>query len=231
MNNFPIFAPTHGFIVVNGLSQRESMKVLRRFGPEVGRNQNEDGLADDLVLGVTVNLFGPFIPARDGSIQSCPENCVVGRFDDGSQFSNSFLSSLALGDVRAAANHSRRTTRFSAPRNGPGINPSPFAIPATDATLGVKWPPASGGSKKFPTVQFIVAGVNEFPPPLPSHVRERYFEVLEVSSVRELDAALIVCDPHHHGSIVCQFPKTLFPLPQRRGHRPAQPSHLHMRPD
>src|SRR5690349_11130513 len=130
MDIFPIFAPTHGFIVVDGLSQRESIKVLRRFVPAVGRNQNENRLADDLVLGVTVNLFGSFIPACNGSIQSCPENCVVGRVDDGSQFSNSFLSSLALGDICTATNHSRRTTRLGAPRNGPGINPSPFTIPA-----------------------------------------------------------------------------------------------------
>src|ERR1700761_6101429 len=165
MNIFPIFAPTHGFIVVNGLSERESIKVLRGFVQAVGRNQNEDGLADHLVLGVTINLFGSFIPARDGSIQSCPENCVVGRFDDGYQFSNSFLSSLALGNVRAAANHSRRTTRFSAPRNGPGINPSPFAIPATDATFGVRmrsravWP--------SPTVSSSYRPLTSAPKPAP----------------------------------------------------------------
>src|SRR5271165_7104725 len=126
MNIFPIFAPTHGFKIVDGLSQREPIKVLRHLMLAIGWNHHGDGLAADLVLGVTVNLFSSFVPARDGSIQSYPENCVVGRFHDGSQFSNSFLSSLALHDVRTAADHSRRPTRFRAPRNGPGINPSPF---------------------------------------------------------------------------------------------------------
>ena len=73
--------------------------------------------------------------------------------------------------------------------------------------------------------------MNEVLPSLAGDLREGYAEKLEVSLICKLHVAVLICDPDHDWSGVCQFPESLLILKHLLGRRPSQSGHLQMCPD
>ena len=71
----------------------------------LGRHQDGDVPADDLVGGVAEDPLGAPVPARDDAVEGLGDDGIVGRFDDGREHLPEFLGPLPPGAVAEDAGH------------------------------------------------------------------------------------------------------------------------------
>ena len=89
-----------GLIMRNPLPLGEPLENPGQLGRMIGRHENRNGLADDLLGGVAVEFLRPVIPTENGPLQRLGDNGVLAGFHNGCQAPDSFLIMLALGDVQ-----------------------------------------------------------------------------------------------------------------------------------
>src|SRR5207253_2160359 len=80
-----VLAPPHGLEVLHRFAAAETLQDTLLLLAPVGRNDEEDRLADRLGRRVAEELLGRPVPRRDGAVQRLADDRVVGRFHDGSE--------------------------------------------------------------------------------------------------------------------------------------------------
>ena len=72
-----VLAPPHGFIVLNAFTAPDARKDRRFLVLQMRRNQDGDGLADDLVGGVAEHALGALVPGADDAIEVLANDRIV----------------------------------------------------------------------------------------------------------------------------------------------------------
>ena len=72
-----VLAPPHGFIVIDAFTASDAPKDRRFLLLQVRRDQDGDGLADDLVGGVAEHALGALVPAVDDAIKVLADDRIV----------------------------------------------------------------------------------------------------------------------------------------------------------
>ena len=74
-----------GVMMLDLLTSCDRLERRHRFGPSVGRDDQEDTLADRLFGCIAVHPLCALVPTRDGAVEIFGDNGIVGRTDDGGQ--------------------------------------------------------------------------------------------------------------------------------------------------
>src|SRR5262249_8731852 len=99
--------------MVHPLAVSDPLQDLDDVLALLGRLQDGDVPADDLVGGVAEDLLGAPVPARDDAIEGLGDDGIVGRFDDGREHLPEFLGPLPPGAAAEDAGDRRGLAGFA----------------------------------------------------------------------------------------------------------------------
>ncbi len=85
--------------MIDGLAAADALEDARLFALALRRDQNRDGLPDDLLRSVTIKPFRRPVPARDLSVEVFADDCVFRGFNDGDECPARLLTLFARRDV------------------------------------------------------------------------------------------------------------------------------------
>ena len=85
-----VFAAPEGFEVFDAFAGGDFAEDLGLFGLKLGRDEHEDGLADDLVRLIAEEPGGSGIPTGDDTLEILADDGVVGGVDDGGELQPGF---------------------------------------------------------------------------------------------------------------------------------------------
>src|SRR5256885_2271705 len=69
-----------------------SFEDVRLFVQAIQRDQHGDRLAENFFSSVTKDALGAFVPASNHAVEVFADDGVIGRFDDGRQAADGFVS-------------------------------------------------------------------------------------------------------------------------------------------
>src|SRR6185295_16790897 len=81
----------------------QALHDLILFGPSLGRNEHENGLAHGLLRRITKDPLRGRVPGFNPALQIFADDGVIRGLEHRREVSVRFFSSLALRDVRATA--------------------------------------------------------------------------------------------------------------------------------
>ena len=107
-----VLAPSHGVVGLDALAAPDAFQDAGLFVLPIGRNEESDPLADDLVRRIAEDSLGGLVPAGDDAIDVVGHDRVVRPLDDRREFGVCRLRLLAPGDVvQTQESHARRPAR------------------------------------------------------------------------------------------------------------------------
>ena len=94
-----VLATPRGFEVLRRTTGPQPLAHSRLFASPVGRSEDFDSLADDLVSCVAEQLGRSRVPTGDDPVVGQPDDSVAGAIDDCGQSPTCRLRDLSFGDV------------------------------------------------------------------------------------------------------------------------------------
>ena len=94
-----VLAAAHGLEVVHRLSATDAPQDVGLLAMSIGRDDQQDGLADRLGRGIAEQSLGPAIPGGDDPVQRLADDGVVGGVHDRRQAAARLFRAEAVADV------------------------------------------------------------------------------------------------------------------------------------
>ena len=99
INQASVLATPLGFEMIDRLAAADTIENAYFLVPALGRNDDRNRLADNLVGGIAEEALCRFVPRRDDTVEVFADDGVIAGFDNGRKATLDALRALVLADI------------------------------------------------------------------------------------------------------------------------------------